>query len=86
MVPDQHAAFGITRATQAKREPIWKELGLAELVQRGPGEVVGGPSAVWGAGITGRDGNEGSSSGSANELGLGRGMRQREGLAGGLPR
>ncbi|MCJ1329800.1 hypothetical protein MMC10_006481 [Thelotrema lepadinum] len=36
VVPDQHAAFGIQRATQAKREPAWKDLGLEELVIRGP--------------------------------------------------
>ncbi len=36
MVPDQHAAFGIQRATQAKREPAWKDLGLDELVKQGP--------------------------------------------------
>lgn len=41
MVPDQHAAFGIQRATQAKREPAWKDLGLYELVKQGPsGESV----------------------------------------------
>ena len=38
VVPDQHAAFGIQRATQAKREPAWKDLGLEELVLRGPKE------------------------------------------------
>ncbi|KAK0507651.1 hypothetical protein JMJ35_009540 [Cladonia borealis] len=36
VVPDQHAAFGITRATQAKREAAWRDLGLEELVDRGP--------------------------------------------------
>lgn len=41
MVPDQHAAFGIQRATQAKKEPAWKDLGLDELVKQGPsGESV----------------------------------------------
>ncbi|KAL9046024.1 MAG: hypothetical protein Q9214_001039 [Letrouitia sp. 1 TL-2023] len=37
VVPDQHAAFGITRATQGKREPQWKDLGLEALMKRGPG-------------------------------------------------
>ena len=37
-MPDQHAAFGITRATQAKREPVWKDLGLEALVDGGPKE------------------------------------------------
>lgn len=38
VVPDQHAAFGITRAMQAKREVIWKDLGLERLVDGGPKE------------------------------------------------
>ncbi|KAG5927190.1 hypothetical protein E4U42_002509 [Claviceps africana] len=37
VVPDQHAAFGIQRATQKVREPAWKDLGLGELMRRGPG-------------------------------------------------
>lgn len=36
VVPDQHAAFGIQRATQKVREPAWKDLGLEELMARGP--------------------------------------------------
>ncbi|EON69751.1 hypothetical protein W97_09014 [Coniosporium apollinis CBS 100218] len=39
VVPDQHAAFGITRATQRKREAAWRDLGLEELVGRGPVEA-----------------------------------------------
>ncbi|KAF1933304.1 Apc13p-domain-containing protein [Didymella exigua CBS 183.55] len=46
VVPDQHAAFGIQRATQARKEPTWRDLGLEELLRRGPrvaeGQVVGG--------------------------------------------
>ncbi|MCJ1284061.1 hypothetical protein MMC26_003392 [Xylographa opegraphella] len=38
VVPDQHAAFGIQRATQMKREPAWKDLGLEELLRKGPKE------------------------------------------------
>ncbi|KAH8725791.1 Apc13p protein-domain-containing protein, partial [Phaeosphaeriaceae sp. PMI808] len=38
VVPDQHAAFGIQRATQTKKEPTWRDLGLDELMRRGPGE------------------------------------------------
>jgi len=37
-VPDQHAAFGIQRATQAKKESAWKDLGLDELMRKGPPE------------------------------------------------
>ncbi|KAF6223152.1 hypothetical protein HO173_013252 [Letharia columbiana] len=44
VVPDQHAAFGITRATQAKKESAWKDLGLEGLVGKGPkGGEVGMP-------------------------------------------
>lgn len=35
VVPDQHAAFGIQRATQVKKEPTWRDLGLEELLSRG---------------------------------------------------
>ncbi|KAG6050038.1 hypothetical protein E4U17_004343 [Claviceps sp. LM77 group G4] len=38
VVPDQHAAFGIQRATQRLRQPAWKDLGLGALMRRGPGE------------------------------------------------
>lgn len=41
VVPDQHAAFGIQRATQARREPAWRDLGLQELMRRGPGTAGG---------------------------------------------
>ncbi|TKA29169.1 hypothetical protein B0A50_03679 [Salinomyces thailandicus] len=36
VVPDQHAAFGIQRATQKAREPAWKDLGLEGLMAAGP--------------------------------------------------
>lgn len=42
VVPDQHAAFGIQKATQRVREPAWKDLGLAELMRRGPSTSGGG--------------------------------------------
>ncbi|MCJ1418831.1 hypothetical protein MMC32_005182 [Xylographa parallela] len=38
VVPDQHAAFGIQRATQMKREAAWKDLGLEDLLRKGPKE------------------------------------------------
>ncbi|QUC22420.1 uncharacterized protein UV8b_06661 [Ustilaginoidea virens] len=37
VVPDQHAAFGIQRATQKVREPAWRDLGLGALMTKGPG-------------------------------------------------
>ena len=36
VVPDQHAAFGIQRATQKTREPAWRDLGLDRLMTAGP--------------------------------------------------
>jgi hypothetical protein len=41
VVPDQHAAFGIQRATQKTKESAWKDLGLGELMKKGPGIAVG---------------------------------------------
>ena len=41
VVPDQHAAFGIQRATQKSKEPGWKDLGLADLMKKGPGSSSG---------------------------------------------
>ncbi|KAI0398293.1 Apc13p protein-domain-containing protein [Xylariaceae sp. FL0594] len=45
LVPDQHAAFGIQKATQPSREPAWKDLNLASLMNKGPavpGRRLGG--------------------------------------------
>ncbi|TRX88122.1 hypothetical protein FHL15_010968 [Xylaria flabelliformis] len=36
VVPDQHAAFGIQKATQRSKEPAWKDLDLAGLMKKGP--------------------------------------------------
>ncbi|EGX53838.1 hypothetical protein AOL_s00004g497 [Orbilia oligospora ATCC 24927] len=38
VIPDQHAAFGIARAQQKEREPLWKDLNLADLLHRAPTE------------------------------------------------
>jgi hypothetical protein len=54
-VPDQHAAFGIAKATRDTREPVWRDLRLDELagtgVERGQeGGAQGmGPTNVMGA-------------------------------------
>ena len=53
VVPDQHAAFGIQRATQKTKEAAWKDLGLAELMRKGPG-AKGGSGSTTGD-ITTRD-------------------------------
>ncbi len=37
VVPDQHAAFGIQRATLKAKEPAWRDLGLEALMKKGPG-------------------------------------------------
>ncbi|KAH7419236.1 Apc13p protein-domain-containing protein [Cadophora sp. MPI-SDFR-AT-0126] len=46
VVPDQHAAFGIQRATQKTKEAAWKDLGLAELMRKGPGVKGGSGSSA----------------------------------------
>lgn len=54
VVPDQHAAFGIAKATQKSREPAWKDLGLGELMRRGPGAGASGGGSGGGSGGMGR--------------------------------
>ncbi len=46
VVPDQHAAFGIQRATQKVKEAAWKDLGLGDLMKKGPGGEKGGLKAA----------------------------------------
>ena len=48
VVPDQHAAFGIQRATQKPHEPAWRDLGLESLMTSGPpnGQANGGANVV----------------------------------------
>ncbi|CAG8235123.1 unnamed protein product [Penicillium salamii] len=42
VVPDQHAAFGITRAMDRRREAVWRDLGLESLVNgQGNGDEAG---------------------------------------------
>ncbi|KAK3358922.1 Apc13p protein-domain-containing protein [Lasiosphaeria hispida] len=69
VVPDQHAAFGIQKATQKVREPAWKDLGLGELMRQGPGGAAG-----YGSGSGGGAG-EGKSSGAPRRKGAGREYR-----------
>jgi hypothetical protein len=45
VVPDQHAAFGIQKATQKAREPAWKDLGLADLMRKGASAKGAGAGA-----------------------------------------
>ncbi|KAJ5527379.1 hypothetical protein N7513_011538 [Penicillium frequentans] len=58
VVPDQHAAFGITRAMDRRRDPVWRDLGLEALVN-GQGHGGMGVSANGGAGGTGAAGGSG---------------------------
>ncbi|KAK8047652.1 Apc13p protein-domain-containing protein [Apiospora saccharicola] len=70
VVPDQHAAFGIAKATQKQREPAWRDLGLHELMNKGPSAArVGKGSAI----MTG-SGGFGSGAASAGGGGGGRGL------------
>lgn len=59
VVPDQHAAFGITRAMERRREAAWRDLGL-EGVVRGDtgltGSGTGGAAAAKGKATGGRGG------------------------------
>ncbi|KAL1999222.1 hypothetical protein VTN02DRAFT_4868 [Thermoascus thermophilus] len=54
VIPDQHAAFGITRAMESRREAVWRDLGLEELV-RGvrQGGIPGGAAGAAGGRGTG---------------------------------
>ena len=36
VVPNEHAAFGIQRATQRQQEPAWRDLGLERILNQGP--------------------------------------------------
>lgn len=58
VVPDQHAAFGITRAMERRREAVWRDLGLEALVT-GQGHVSGSGNGTAGAGAGGASGAAG---------------------------
>lgn len=61
VVPDQHAVFGITRAMEARREVVWRDLALEELMRGarlaersgGVGVIVGGGGGGVGGGGAG---------------------------------
>lgn len=72
VVPDQHAAFGITRALGTgggKKGTAWKDLGLGDLMGRGPGGGANGAVNVdagnAGARGTGASRVQGGNTGSA---------------------
>lgn len=74
VVPDQHAAFGIQRATQGRKEPAWRDLGLEELARRAPGERMGDTAGAGG-------GREGGGSATGGAAGAGAGAGVQRGLA-----
>ncbi|KAF2197037.1 Apc13p-domain-containing protein [Delitschia confertaspora ATCC 74209] len=78
VVPDQHAAFGITRATMGKKEPAWRDLGLEELVTRGP--------TTGGAGVVLRRKKVGAGTGVGLAGGAGAGTGAGSGQGSGMPR
>jgi len=46
VVPDQHAAFGIQKATQRAREPAWRDLNLQSLMRPQAGQPQGQRSSL----------------------------------------
>lgn len=78
VVPDQHAAFGITRAMERRREVVWRDLGLEGLVS---GEGVGGGASGGSIGSSGGGGAGasmgGGSGGVFGVVGRGGGGRRR---------
>ncbi|KAJ5636034.1 uncharacterized protein N7484_009347 [Penicillium longicatenatum] len=57
VVPDQHAAFGITRAMDRRRDPVWRDLGLEALVNgQGHGGVAVSANSAGGTGAAGGSG------------------------------
>lgn len=63
VVPDQHAAFGIQKATALRREPAWRDFGLAELMAKGPDPGAwgkGGAKGKFGSGGPGGSGGAAS--------------------------
>ncbi|EAA31430.3 Apc13 domain-containing protein [Neurospora crassa OR74A] len=89
VVPDQHAAFGIQKATQKTREPAWRDLGLEELMQQGPGAPGAGlglgNGGVGGGSTAGVAGGGGPGAGNGGRSRVAR-KKMRAGGHGGLPR
>lgn len=61
VVPDQHAAFGIQKATALRREPAWRDFGLAELMAKGP------EAGAWKGGAGGAGGRKGGGGGAGKK-------------------
>ncbi|EEH09960.1 conserved hypothetical protein [Histoplasma capsulatum G186AR] len=76
VVPDQHAVFGITRAMEARREVVWRDLALEELMRGARlAERSGGVGVIVGGG--------GGGVGGAGTGGIRRGGRGAGGVGGG---
>lgn len=54
VVPDQHAAFGIQRATQGKKEIHWRDLGLEEIARRAHADGTSSAASAGPAGAVSR--------------------------------
>jgi hypothetical protein len=70
VVPDQHAAFGIQKATALRREPAWRDFGLAELMAKGPEPGAWGKGSAGGSKVRG-----GAPGGAAGKKGPGSAAR-----------
>ncbi|KAK0635809.1 Apc13p protein-domain-containing protein [Bombardia bombarda] len=81
VVPDQHAAFGIQKATQKSTEPAWKDLGLGELMRQGPSASSASGANGGLGGVLG-----GSMGGGGGGGGGGRRKKRAKGAYKGLPR
>lgn len=75
VVPDQHAAFGITRAMERRREAVWRDLGMEEVVS---GEILEGGSG--GAGGSGGSGGMADRRGAGGSAGVSAGRRTFRGI------
>lgn len=69
VVPDQHAAFGIQKATALRREPAWRDFGLAELMAKGP------DAGAWKGAASGAGGRAKGAGGNAGNKGAGAASR-----------
>ncbi|KAI9043456.1 Apc13 domain protein [Aspergillus affinis] len=56
VVPDQHAAFGIARAMERRREAVWRDLGMEELMGASGGVGGRGGGGLLGGGLAGGSG------------------------------
>ena len=73
VVPEQHAAFGIQRATQRSQQPAWRDLGLERILDGGPpatSAITGDKSlgAGLGANVGGSEGSGAAAAASVRNM------------------